>query len=152
MIEYVKGDATQPIARPAIIAHVCNDVGRWGSGFVLAVSKRWKAPERAYRKRTVWNLNAVQFVDCRDKIVVANMIAQRGTGGITPRIRYEALRICLERVADEALRSRSSIHMPRIGCGLGGGRWEDVEPLIEETCAKVRVVVYDLVANTGGLL
>jgi O-acetyl-ADP-ribose deacetylase (regulator of RNase III) len=144
MIEYVKGDATQPIARPAIIAHVCNDVGVWAKGFVIAVSKRWKTPELVYRKAHKLNLNMVQFIDCDDEIIVANMIAQRSVRGPLPLVRYEALHICLERVAGEALRSGSSIHMPRIGCGLGGGRWEDVAPIIEESCAKVRVVVYDL--------
>ncbi|MEV6001124.1 Appr-1-p processing protein, partial [Streptomyces griseomycini] len=24
-----------------VIAHVCNDIGGWGKGFVLAVSRRW---------------------------------------------------------------------------------------------------------------
>src|SRR5262245_8320884 len=36
-ITYVKGDATSPQADGnKIIAHVCNDVGKWGKGFVLA--------------------------------------------------------------------------------------------------------------------
>jgi O-acetyl-ADP-ribose deacetylase (regulator of RNase III) len=49
-IAYIKGDATCPQARgPKVIAHVCNDRGRWGKGFVLAVSARWPEPERAYR-------------------------------------------------------------------------------------------------------
>ena len=45
-IIYLKGDATKPEGLGTkIIAHVCNDVGLWGKGFVLAVSKRWKFPE-----------------------------------------------------------------------------------------------------------
>src|SRR4029077_13113334 len=49
-IEYLRGDATCPQARGVkIIAHVCNDLGRWGKGFVLALSRRWAQPERAYR-------------------------------------------------------------------------------------------------------
>ena len=40
-------------------------------------------------------------------------------------------------------------HMPRIGCGLAGGKWEQVGPIVEETLAAagVNVVVYDL--DTG---
>ena len=36
--------------------------------------------------------------------------------------------------------------MPRIGCGLAGGRWELIEPLIAEHVAGrgVAVTVYDL--------
>ena len=50
-IEYVQGDATQPQGTgPKVICHVCNDIGRWGKGFVLAVTKRWPEPEAAYRE------------------------------------------------------------------------------------------------------
>lgn len=38
---YLKGDATCPQAKGVkIICHVCNDIGGWGKGFVLALSKR----------------------------------------------------------------------------------------------------------------
>ncbi len=46
-MSYVQGDATQPEdTGPRILVHVCNDVGAWGRGFVLAVSRRWATPER----------------------------------------------------------------------------------------------------------
>lgn len=45
MINYLKGDATNPeISGNKIIAHICNDVGGWGKGFVVAVSKGGKNP------------------------------------------------------------------------------------------------------------
>ena len=42
MIKYVTGDATNPIDtidtnESKVIIHVCNDISRWGKGFVLAV-------------------------------------------------------------------------------------------------------------------
>lgn len=50
-ITYLKGDATNPMGKGnKIIAHICNDVGGWGKGFVLAISRKWKEPEKAYRK------------------------------------------------------------------------------------------------------
>jgi hypothetical protein len=36
------------------------------------------------------------------------------------------------------------IVMPRIGTGLAGGRWPDIEPLITDTLQGVPVTVYDL--------
>ncbi|MDR6488204.1 O-acetyl-ADP-ribose deacetylase (regulator of RNase III) [Chryseobacterium vietnamense] len=38
-----------------------------------------------------------------------------------------------------------NIHMPRIGCGLAGGKWEEIEPIIERALLKkdVEVYVYD---------
>jgi hypothetical protein len=50
LLKYVIGDATSPQGTGnKIIVHICNDIGGWGLGFVLALSKRWKAPEIQYR-------------------------------------------------------------------------------------------------------
>jgi O-acetyl-ADP-ribose deacetylase (regulator of RNase III) len=154
-IEYIRGDATQPQARGnRIIAHVCNDLGGWGKGFVLAVSKRWPGPEAAYRAwhkdraKNDFGLGAVQVVQVETYIWVANMVAQRGmkTGSSGPPIRYEAVRACLGKLAVEAAALGASVHMPRIGCGLAGGRWEEIEPIIrdEMTSKGVEVTIYDL--------
>jgi O-acetyl-ADP-ribose deacetylase (regulator of RNase III) len=153
-IHYLKGDATAPQAKGTkIIAHVCNDVGKWGKGFVLALSAHWPEPERAYRqwyrerRDNDFGLGAVQFVQVESWIWVANMVGQRGVKGSTrvPPIRYQAVAKCLESVAKKAEELHSSVHMPRIGCGLAGGKWERIEPLIlDKLCAnELEVVVYD---------
>ena len=53
------------------------------------------------------------------------MIGQQGmrTGSKGVPIRYKAVRSCLEKLADEAEELNASVHMPRIGCGLAGGKW-----------------------------
>ena len=57
-INYIKGDATCPQGKGnKIICHICNDVGGWGKGFVLAVSKKWKQPEAEYRD---WHSQSAQ--------------------------------------------------------------------------------------------
>lgn len=153
-IQYLKGDATQPQAKGnKIIAHVCNDIGGWGKGFVLAISKRWPQPEQQFRawhrdrSKNDFGLGAVQFVQVEKYIWMANMVGQRGikTGSKGPPVRYEAIETCLETVAEKAVEFSASVHMPRIGCGLAGGKWEQIEPLIERTlCASdVAVFVYD---------
>ena len=153
-ISYLRGDATRPQAEGSrIIAHVCNDLGGWGKGFVLAVSKRWPGPEQSYRawhkerSKNEFALGAVQVVPVDPCIWVANMIAQRGmkTGSEGPPIRYEAVRTCLMRLALEAKGLGASVHMPRIGCGLAGGKWEEIEPIIfDQLIARgIEVTVYD---------
>jgi len=154
-ITYRKGDATCPQAKGAkVIAHVCNDLGRWGKGFVLAVSRRWPQPEEQFRAwyagRTGeedFALGAVQFVQVEPAIWVANMVGQRGTkrGSSGPPIRYEAVEACLKELGERTLELGASVHMPRIGCGLAGGEWARIEPLIVEyLCARgVAVTVYD---------
>ncbi|MEV6244006.1 macro domain-containing protein [Lentzea sp. NPDC051838] len=154
VLRVIKGDATSPQAKgPKIIAHVCNDLGGWGKGFVLAVSKRWPEPERAYREwhrgraRNDFGLGAVQLVQVRADIWVANMVGQHGmrVGSNGPPVRYEAISTCLATVTSEAVRLGASVHMPRIGCGLAGGKWERIEPLIEQTllAAGIATTVYD---------
>lgn len=152
-INYLKGDATNPQASGnKIITHICNDIGGWGKGFVMALSKRWKKPESEYRK---WfqsgdrsKLGEIKIVQVEDDIWVCNMIGQHKTisnsKGLPP-IRYEAVEKCLEKLSDEALKMNASIHMPRIGCGLAGGKWEEIELIIEKTLLKnnVEVYVYD---------
>ena len=154
-ITYLKGDATQPQAAGVkIIVHVCNDLGGWGKGFVLAISKRWKEPEKQYRdwhrnrSQNNFGLGAVQFVQAEKYVWVANVIGQRGikTGSNGPPVRYDAIETGLAQVAERATELSASVHMPRIGCGLAGGKWERVERLIRKTLCEsnVAVYVYDL--------
>jgi len=149
-IHYVIGDATQPQGDGnKIIVHICNDIGAWGAGFVLAVSKKWRAPEIAYRMKKSHHLGEVDFVRVEDDIIVANMVAQHGVSRMgfddsdEPPIRYAAVRVCLNEVNKMAYTTGSSIHMPRIGCGLAGGSWDEIEKIIKDV-ASVPVYVYDL--------
>ncbi|WP_418960067.1 macro domain-containing protein [Streptomyces tritici] len=154
-ITYVRGDATAPQGKGVrIIAHVCNDLGGWGKGFVVALSRRWREPEAAFRRwhreraGNGFGLGAVQFVQVEPYLWVANMVGQRGirTGRSTGvPVRYEAIDTALAALADQAVELGASVHMPRIGCGLAGGKWSRVEPLIEERLVArgVAVTVYD---------
>ena len=146
-INYLKGDATKPIGEgKKIICHICNDIGAWGSGFVLALSNRWDEPEEHYRNMPLRLLGNTMFVPVEYDIIVANMIAQhniRPDDDGLPPIRYAALRKCLTEVNEFADMLDASIHMPRIGTGLAGGKWEEIEKIIMDTMS-VEVYVYDL--------
>ncbi|MEU1456001.1 macro domain-containing protein [Streptomyces avermitilis] len=153
-IRYVRGDATVPSGGGVkMIAHVCNDIGGWGTGFVLAVSQRWPEPEKAYRAwyrdraANDFGLGAAQFVQVERSLWVANMIGQRGirTSGNEVPVRYEAIDAALGLLADRAVALDASVHLPRIGCGLAGGTWSRVEPLITERLVRrgIPVTVYD---------
>ncbi|MDU1892957.1 MAG: macro domain-containing protein [Dysgonomonas sp.] len=154
-IKYLKGDATSPQASGIkIIAHISNDIGGWGKGFVLAISKRWPEPEKAFRQwhreraKNDFALGNIQIVQVETYIYVANMLGQRGikmgrSTGVP--VRYDAIESCLEKLAKEAVRLGASVHMPRIGCGLAGGKWSEIEPLIEKTLLEndIEVYIYD---------
>jgi len=153
-ITYLKGDATVPQAKGnKIIVHVCNNIGGWGKGFVVAISKRWPEPEKAYREwyrnraKNNFALGAIQLVQVSEYMYIGNMIAQQGikTGSKGVPIRYDAVKTCLEKIVDHAKELNASVHMPRIGCGLAGGKWSNIEPLIEDTLLnnEIDVYVYD---------
>ncbi len=153
-INYVRGDATVPSVKGVkVIAHVCNDIGGWGKGFVLALSRRWPEPEKAYRAwhraraSNDFGLGAIQLVQVERYVWVANMIGQRGirTGSKGVPVRYEAIDTALGLLADRAAELGASVHMPRIGCGLAGGTWSRVEPLVTERLVQqgIAVTVYD---------
>jgi O-acetyl-ADP-ribose deacetylase (regulator of RNase III) len=150
-ISYLVGDATAPAASgPKIIVHVCNDIGAWGKGFVMALSKRWSEPESRFkawyreRKSNDFELGAVQFVKVEDDLWVANMIGQHGLKPTKegPPIRYNAVEKCLGKVAKKAKELDASVHMPRIGCGLAGGKWEEMEPIIIRQLSEKDIAVY----------
>jgi O-acetyl-ADP-ribose deacetylase (regulator of RNase III) len=153
-IEYVRGDATTPLGKgPKVITHVCNDMGGWGKGFVLAISKRWPEPEASYRTwhreraNNDFGLGAVRVVQVERLLWVANMIGQHGmrTGSKGVPVRYEAIDTALGAVASRAAELKASVHMPRIGCGLAGGKWERIEPLLIKrlVALDIPVTVYD---------
>ncbi len=151
-IHYLSGDATAPAAvGEKFIVHVCNDIGGWGKGFVLALSRRWPEPEKAYRQwyksQEGFALGEIQLVSVAEQLQVCNLIGQRDirTRQGVPPIRYEAITAGLAKLAPLAKQQNASIHMPRIGCGLAGGSWEVVEDIIEKTllAQELDVFVYD---------
>lgn len=155
-ITYLTGDATRPVGEGVkIIAHVCNNLGKWGKGFVLAVSGRWPVTRQRYltlyTPGTTIPLGTVQVVKVEADIYVANLIAQDGLRSRNNPVplKYLSLEACLGQVATEALSLQATVHMPRIGCGLAGGEWDRVEPLIQHTLCQwgVVVCVYDLMEN-----
>jgi O-acetyl-ADP-ribose deacetylase (regulator of RNase III) len=153
MINYIKGDATNPVGDGVkVIVHVCNDIGAWGAGFVLALSRKWPEPEAEYLK---WAretgkdmpLGEVQYVEVSSDIYVANMIGQHLTWPIygVPPIRYGAIREGLEKISRFCIENQASVHAPKFGSGLAGGNWYEIEGIINDVLIKkgVEVTIYN---------
>jgi len=157
-IRYVKGDATQPIGDGRkLLIHCCNNCqpGKWGSGFVMAISRVWKEPEVQYRKWSrghakgpKFELGAVQFVKVEDDIVIGNMLGQEGIKkkGGHPPIRYSAIAKCLEKVKKAALSNDASVHAPKFGADRAGGNWNIIEQHINDILCEndIEVTIYEL--------
>lgn len=143
------GDATQ--VSNAYVVHICSDERVYGSGFVVAVTKAFgNEPRNTHLRRRTYELGDVDFIEVKDGVTVCNMIAQHGLKSWrNPKpVDYVKLKEALAKVADHILESKKArvVHMPRIGCDRGGGKWSEVRPLIEETliAADIHVTVWTL--------
>lgn len=177
MIEYRQGDLFAGVrdslkaGKRVVIAHVCNDEGGWGSGFVVPLSKNYHLSESEYRRwhaegecinqdqdeKIPFQLGQVQFVYPieSDNLVVANMIGQHKTigssgPGYTP-VRYAAIADCLEHVFNYCIEAKTGhenkieVHCPKFGAGLAGGNWTVIEALLDEIVGTVApVIVYEM--------
>lgn len=153
MLKIVAGNALSPRGGgPQIIAHVVNDRSlTWGGGFAKQVAIHYSEAQLDFRQ---WchvpghhKLGKTHFYGDPKHVEIASMVAQQGFGASeTPRIRYPALETCLAAVRARARAHGASVHIPRIGCGQAGGKWEVVQELIESEMVDhdVAVTVYDL--------
>lgn len=166
----VIGDVTTPQKEKeneiVYLPHVCNDIGGWGEGVVLAISRKWDNPERMYRFYMdnhitgAGCLGETVFAKCSGHVVVCNMIAQHEYQiDANPRpLKYDALVKCMQDVATEIIRHRGEyifceappafrIHCPKFGSDLAGGDWEFILALIEDIWLEsgIDVVVYEYV-------
>lgn len=156
-IEYVTGDATNPQGDGLkIIAHIVNSSGGWGAGFVVPLGAKYPYAESSYRQWhkgvtqgsllnefPEFDLGSTQFITVESSVIVANMCAQDGYQSKTVPVplSYAALCICLVDVFIQASKLNASVHMPRIGCGLGGGNWVKVLECLDAANVSASVAV-----------
>lgn len=173
-MKYVEGDLFEGMKTiqddTVVIAHVCNDEGKMGAGFVLPLQKTFPDAKTAY---TEWHrgqtdqeiranvcpvsstgpceLGQTQFVQVQAKtvasprILVANMVAQT-LGGDRP-LYYNELVHCMEQVFDlHKAAGKLNIICPMFGGALAGGKWEFVSELIKDCWESLaaEVTVYYL--------
>ena len=152
-LQYLVGNALRPTGPGTrIIIQIVNDrTPNWGGrGFSVAVKKQWPRCQADFRSwvrssPADFRLGSVKMTQAEPTITVASIVAQSGYGrSAVPRIRYAALEQGLEVVVATARRARATIHMPRIGTGQAGGKWERIEALVHRVCVErgVGVTVY----------
>lgn len=152
-ITYLYGDATKPRGTGArLVAHLVNDkTPNWHGPFATAIRSRWPFAQEEFRswahEHAHLKLGEVLVAEVEPGISVATMVAQHGYGpSPKPRLRYEALRACLAKVAEAAVLRGATVHTARIGTGEAGGSWSIVKELIDEALVRrgVPVTVYTL--------
>jgi hypothetical protein len=173
-LTYRMGDIADAVrdasGRPVIVAHLVNDAthawGRYGPAGALA--RVVPDAAKAFRfwtiadpdNLTLGQVHAVKVPANNDQMItVASLVAQAGYGpSSVPRVSYVSLAQALDTLAEVAQSAGegATVHMPRIGAGEGGGRWDLIEATIERTllARDIPVVVYtpssEPASATGG--
>ncbi|WP_290472954.1 ImmA/IrrE family metallo-endopeptidase [Leifsonia sp. 71-9] len=161
-LSYVTGDLLTELdtRSPIIFAHVVSDSTRsWSRyGAAAALARAYPDFPGAYRAWTIadasnlalGNVHFVQRQDSGGQVGIASIVAQEGYGpGKATRLRYDALEQGLTQVAEIAGREGAKVHVPRIGAGQAGGRWDIIETIIRKTLTvrDVDVIVHTLRAK-----
>lgn len=125
---------------PRVIVHGCNAQGKMASGFAKTIRDRW--PKAYDEYMLVHKLDGLYpgdiiIVPVSPTVVVVNAITQEfygydGAKYVIP----EAVGECFKQVSNYVRARRAldgvdmEIHFPLIGCMLGGGTWDEIEPQI----------------------
>lgn len=147
MITIKKGDLLE--ADETIIGHQVNCCGAAG-GLAAAVFKKW--PEAAHDYYLVVErireaggqgfvmLGKTQLCIQHGGKIIANIYGQYYAG---QDYRPDVLRMALESLAVKAKAMKASVALPwRLSCGICGGDWDEVLPMIEETMRDVNCTIY----------
>lgn len=151
MIHYVKGDLLASDCH--IIAHGCNCFCVMGAGIAKQIALKY--PEAAtVDKLTVrgdigkLGLYSAGFSK-KDEKIIFNLYTQYSYGGGGRQVNYTAIKDCFE-LLHQAVNDLNTINnyphkvgIPRIGAGLGGGDWNQIEKIIQEVYPS-DIYVYSL--------
>lgn len=139
MINYFNSDLV-PILKDRkfqVFAHGCNCFCTMGAGIALHVKKEF--PE-AYNddlkteKGDKKKLGTIRVIDIGNNKFVINAYTQYAFWGHRPNVSYSAIYDCFEKINHFMTRnSLSDLTIPKIGAGLAGGNWDDIERLIKKT-------------------
>ena len=152
-VHYIHGDilAPRPIP-PNVVCQLVNDRAvRWGGGIAKKMAQRHPNAEAEFGEwiRSIprsKRLGEVHYATTAEGTVLASLVAQEGYGAGGARVRYQAVARCLADVAHYASIHDASVHLPRIGTGGAGAKWEIVEALIRQNFEGLPkgVWIYDL--------
>lgn len=136
-MKHMQGDMFTSDA-PAI-GHGCNTVGVMGAGVAAIVARKFRDTYTTHRNncnRKLYSGGEVLVTkefrpESDGPFYVFNMMTQVNPGSdASLELVQKAAEIAVDRA--EAL-GIFRIAIPQIGCGIGGLKWEDVEPILKKT-------------------
>jgi O-acetyl-ADP-ribose deacetylase (regulator of RNase III) len=155
MIIYKKNDIFEQVQKHDIIAHICNNKGKFGAGFSGELAKKFPESIQSYlshikvmEKLEIPTLGTIHIKKYPiKKHTIVDMIAMDGVRSkinIVP-LRYQALEKCLQTLRDylEFNFINAAIKMPKIGSGLAGGDWNKIVEIIDKIFKRYRILIYE---------
>lgn len=120
-----------------IIVHGCNCQGVMGSGIAREIKERFPKVFDVYHKGPL-RMGEIIPVMVTEKKWIVNAMTQFGFGHGKRQVDYDAVANAFERTVEfaESLRLTGNdlpILFPKIGAGLGGGDWEIIAKIIDQT-------------------
>ncbi len=143
-IEYRAGDAIKGTAPGEGLAHGCNGYGVMGAGIAKQVRQLFPETYAVYHDQCVHN--EIHAGDClvvpENDIFVFNCLTQHQPGPNAHLVYVDiSFRWMVYLAKDLGV---NVINMPKIGCGIGGLVWEDVEAVIRDIESDIQINVYTL--------
>jgi len=123
----------------AVMIHGCNCQGVMGSGVALAVREKYPDVYNIYvehcSKHYDFLLGGIQPITIRPDYMIINAFTQNLFGTTQRQVDYEAIYECFEQtnIWMNRLSEVRTLYFPKIGAGLGGGNWEIIKTIIEQT-------------------
>ena len=142
MLNYKTADVTT--ATEQVVAHGVNCTGHFGSGVAGAIKRNHPYVRDQYLSLTEHVLGTCQFVEYNDQIWVnAHTQQDKGYDG-EQYADLNSVAYCLVEI-DNYMHEHNlhTIAMPKIGTGLGGLNWDDVEILVEGILGDYEVTIYE---------
>lgn len=125
------------------IVHGCNAQGVMGSGVAKAIKEKYPLAFSTYKlayQDNFLQLGWAQSIKVSDSLIIWNAITQQFFGLPGRNCSYDGIQNAFEYLNGRIENGhhgldkiKKEIHIPFIGSGLGGGNWNIIKTIIEET-------------------
>lgn len=145
MISYIIGDIFNSPAQ--VLVNPVNTVGVMGKGLALSFKQRYPDMFKSYRRacdEKRLKIGRLMIYYAPDHWIL--LFPTKETWRMPSKIEYikEGLQRFKEFYADYNI---TSIAFPKLGCGNGELKWEEVKPIMEEYLKKLPIDIYVYVDN-----
>ena len=138
----VVGDLS--LVEKGIIVHQVNNRHKMGRGLALSLRGAFPCHYEDYMTKEVLELGHLVISRPSDGLRIIGTISQDGYGTDKRYSDYKAIEMCLKRIKRLiGVKTYIPVYFPYgYACGLAGGDWRIVEPIIKEYIPQATIVMF----------